>query len=58
MTFYVIGSKDANNPDYTVRTQPRILITAQGLVMAKGKMITNFTLQTTASRRVRNDNRN
>ncbi len=57
MTFYVVGSDDANNSNYTDRTQPRILITAQGLVVSKGKTVTNFTLQTTASRRVRNDNR-
>jgi type II secretory pathway pseudopilin PulG len=53
MTFYVIGSDNESNPNTTMRTQPRVVITVSGLVSVKGSADTTFNLQTNISQRSR-----
>jgi type II secretory pathway pseudopilin PulG len=54
MNFYVLGI-NTENLDYTLRKQPRVVITAEGYVANKDGTKTDFTLQTTASQRFRNE---
>jgi len=53
MTFFVIGA-DHGSDTMPTRTQPRVIITASGLISSKGSTPTSFNLQTTASQRIRN----
>ena len=50
MKFYVIGALNELNPP---RTQPRVVITASGLVSVKGSTPTSFDVQTSVSQRIR-----
>ena len=54
MKFYVIGSDHESDPMST-KTQPRVIITASGLISVKGSndTPTSFNLQTSVSQRVR-----
>ena len=54
MTFFVIGADHEFDADMTKKTQPRVIITASGLISSKGSTPTSFNLQTTASQRIRN----
>lgn len=53
MKFYVIGADNESNPDISKRTQPRVIITASGLIATKGSADTTFNMQTSISQRMR-----
>lgn len=53
MKFYVIGSENETNPNMSLRTQPRVIVTASGLITLKGGGSTTFNLQTNISQRTR-----
>ncbi|MFA5764227.1 MAG: type II secretion system protein [archaeon] len=52
MTFYVLGTGTEDLPAGS-KEQPRVIITAEGLVVDKDGTETKFSLQTTVSQRVR-----
>jgi len=52
MKFYVIGA-DNEFSAVTAKTQPRVIITASGLISVKGSSDTTFNLQTSISQRAR-----
>jgi len=54
MTFYVIGADNEFAANMADKTQPRVIITASGLISAKGSAGTSFNLQTNISQRIRN----
>ncbi len=53
MTFYVIGTDHELDADMTTKTQPRVIITASGLISVKGSQNTVFNLQTNISQGAR-----
>ena len=53
MIFYVIGADHELDTKITTKTQPRVIITASGLISVKGSTDTSFNLQATVSQRVR-----
>jgi type II secretory pathway pseudopilin PulG len=53
MKFYVIGANNELNIDPSLRTQPRVVITASGIIATKGSADTSFNLQTSVSQRIR-----
>ncbi len=53
MKFYVIGAENEFNSTITDRTQPRVIITASGLISVNGMNDTLFNLQTNISQRTR-----
>ena len=54
MTFYVIGADcEDGGGSCANRTQPRVVITASGLISSKGSPDTSFNLQTNISQRIR-----
>lgn len=53
MTFYVIGADHELDTNITTKTQPRVIITASGLISVKGSADTSFNLQTNISQRAR-----
>ena len=52
MKFYVIGA-DHEFDTGSTKTQPRVVITASGLISSKGATDTSFNLQTNISQRIR-----
>lgn len=53
LTFYVLGTANENAADATQRTQPRVIITTEGIITERDGTQTKFNLQTTASQRSR-----
>lgn len=53
LNFYVLGVNHQNDVTVSTRTQPRLIITAEGDIIGTGGEKTDFTLQTTASERSR-----
>lgn len=51
--FYVIGADHELDMNIANRTQPRVVITASGLISTKGNTDTSFNLQTNISQRAR-----
>jgi prepilin-type N-terminal cleavage/methylation domain-containing protein len=53
MSFYIIGATSELSTDPTLRSQPRLIITASGKIISKGSEPTSFNLQTNISQRKR-----